>query len=108
MTDWAAEREDILRRFEEELRKVTGDGSRKRQAGEKPPWYEDGSHMGAVFSHLTKYFRGELVDPDSGCHPLVHASWRLLAVACRETGNIPGPVMCGHRIPNRDCAGCAV
>lgn len=87
--EWAAERADIIHRFTEELLKVTGDGSRKRQAGEKPPWYEDDSHMGAVFSHLTKWYRGEMVDADSGAHPLVHAAWRFLAIACQETGNTP-------------------
>lgn len=83
------EQEDVLARFMEELRKPTGDGAKKRSRNEKPPWYVDDSHMGAVFSHLTKYFRGELVDADSGCHPLVHAGWRLLAQACIETGNVP-------------------
>lgn len=85
----ADERADIIARFTAELTKVTGDGSRKRKAGTKPPWYEDDSHEGAVFSHLTKWKRGELVDPDSGCHPLVHAAWRLLAIALIETGNTP-------------------
>jgi hypothetical protein len=85
----ADERADIIARFTAELAKVTGDGSKKRQAGAKPPWYEDDSHEGAVFSHLTKWKRGELVDPDSGAHPNVHAAWRLLAIACRESGNIP-------------------
>jgi hypothetical protein len=87
--EWKLERQDILDRFTAELAKVTGDGSKKRQAGEKPPWYEDMSHEGAVFSHLTKWKRGEMVDPDSGAHPLVHAAWRLLAIACRESGNTP-------------------
>ena len=88
-TDWAKERADVLARFNEELAKATGDGSRKRQSGEKPPWYQDDAHEGAIFSHLTKWKRGELVDPDSGAHPLVHAAWRCLAIACRESGNIP-------------------
>ena len=87
--DLADEREDVLARFADELAKATGDGSRKRQAGTKPPWYEDDSHEAAVFSHLMKWKRGELVDPDSGAHPCVHAAWRLLAIACRETGNTP-------------------
>lgn len=86
---WAAERQDILDRFVEELAKVTGDGSKKRQSGAKPPWHQDHSHEGAVFSHITKWKRGELVDPDSGAHPLVHAAWRLLAIACQESGNVP-------------------
>lgn len=86
---WRAEREDVLTRFAEELAKATGDGSAKRQSGAKPPWYEDDSHEGAIFSHLTKWKRGELVDPDSGAHPLVHAAWRMLAIACRESGNVP-------------------
>jgi hypothetical protein len=88
-TDLADERADILARFTAELAKVTGDGSKKRAAGEKPPWYLDDSHEAAVFSHLMKWKRGEVVDPDSGCHPLVHAGWRLIAIALRETGNIP-------------------
>ncbi len=85
-----SEQEDVLARFMEELRKPTGDGAHKRSRNEKPPWYVDDSHMGAVFSHLTKYFRGETIDPDSGAHCLVHAGWRLLAIACVETGNVPG------------------
>lgn len=90
MTDWTKEREDVLARFTEELHKATGDGSVKRQAGEKPPWYNDPSHEGAIFSHLTKWKRGETEDKDSGAHPLVHAAWRCLAIACQESGNIPG------------------
>jgi hypothetical protein len=86
----ASEQDDVIARFTEELRKPTGDGGRKRAAAEKPPWYRDPSHEGAVFSHITKWKRGELVDPDSGAHPLVHAAWRLLAIACQETGNVPG------------------
>lgn len=89
MTDWAAERQDVLNRFTESLSKATGDGSKKRQAGSKPAWYVDGSHEAAVFSHLTKWKRGEMSDPDSGAHPLVHAAWRCLAIACQETGNVP-------------------
>ncbi|MCW2843338.1 MAG: hypothetical protein JWN22_1254 [Nocardioides sp.] len=80
---------DVLVRFLIELQRATSDGARKRQAGAKPPWYRDDSHEVAVFSHLTKWKRGELVDPDSGAHPLVHAAWRCLAIACRESGNIP-------------------
>lgn len=89
MGEWEQEREDVLARFEEELRKATGDGSKKRQHSGKPPWYDDDSHEAAIFSHITKWKRGELVDPDSGTHPLVHAAWRCLAIACREIGNVP-------------------
>jgi hypothetical protein len=85
----ADERIDLLDRFTTELAKATRDGSKKRRAGTKPPWYEDDSHEAAVFSHITKWKRGELVDADSGAHPLVHAAWRLLAIACRESGNTP-------------------
>ena len=82
--------EDVLARFMVELRKPTGDGAQKRSRNEKPPWYLDKTHEGALYSHLMKWKRGETVDPDSGAHPLVHAAWRLLAIACQETGNIPG------------------
>jgi len=88
---WLREREDVLERFVAELRKATGDGSKKRQSGLKPAWYNDNSHEGAIFSHLTKWKRGEKVDPDSGAHPLVHAAWRMMAIACRESGNYPNP-----------------
>jgi hypothetical protein len=83
------EQEDVLARFMEELRKPTGDGAQKRSRKEKPPWYEDDGHEAAIFSHIMKWKRGELVDSDSGAHPLVHAGWRCLAIACRETGNTP-------------------
>lgn len=89
---WARERQDVLDRFAEELSHATGDGSKKRQAGEKPPWYWDTSHEGAIFSHLTKWKRGEQVDPDSGAHPLVHAAWRCLAIACSENANNPAGI----------------
>lgn len=91
-TDWEAEREDVLTRFAHELRKATGDGSKKRQSGEKPPWYLDGSHEAALFSHLNKWKHGEKVDSDSGAHPLVHLAWRALAIACTESGNTPDPM----------------
>jgi len=87
--EWEAERDDVLDRFVDELAKATGDGSKKRQSGDKPPWYEDTSHEAAVFSHIMKWKKGELVDDSSSAHPLVHAAWRLLAIACQETGNVP-------------------
>ena len=85
----STEQGDLLARFMEELRKPIGDGAKKRKKGEKPPWYKDDSHMAAVFSHLMKRERGEMVDPDSGAHPYVHAACRLLMIACTESGNVP-------------------
>lgn len=88
-TDADLERFDLLCRFNTELAKATVDGSLKRQNGSKPPWYSDAAHEAAIFSHLAKWKRGELVDADSGGHPLVHVAWRALAIACTETGNHP-------------------
>lgn len=85
----ADERSDLLYRFTQELAKASGDGSKKRAAGTKPPWYEDPSHEAAIFSHLNKWKHGETIDPDSGTHPLVHLAWRALAIACQELGNVP-------------------
>lgn len=85
MTDWANERETVLRTFHDMLAAVTGDGSKKRQAGTKPPWWRDGSHEAAIFSHLNAWKHGQLKDKDSGVHPLVHAGWRCLAIAYQET-----------------------
>jgi hypothetical protein len=80
--------------FDGMLRKVTGDGAKKRQAGLKTPWWKDGSHEAAIFSHLNRWKHGELQDPDSGAHPLVHAAWRCLAIAYQQSyGKIdPTPV----------------
>lgn len=38
-----------------------------------------------MFSHLSHWKHGELVDPDSLAHPLVHLAWRALAIAWQET-----------------------
>ncbi len=83
--NWAKERELVLATFTTLLAKVTGDGSVKRQRGEKPPWWLDDSHEAAIFSHLSKWKHGELQDRDSKTHPLVHLAWRALAVAYQET-----------------------
>lgn len=82
--EWQLEREMVLRTFTQLLGAATGDGSKKRQAGEKPPWWRDDSHEAAIFSHLNKWKHGELKDKDSGAHPLVHAAWRCLAIAYQE------------------------
>lgn len=82
------EYDDLHARFLGELKKASGDGHVKRKAGSKPPWYED-SHEAQIFSHITKWKRGEKADADSGAHPLVHAAWRCLAIACIESGNVP-------------------
>lgn len=79
------EQDVVLRQFSRMLRKATADGGRKRQAGLKPPWWEDPSHEAAIFSHLSKWKKGERFDPDSGAHPLVHLAWRALAIAYQET-----------------------
>jgi hypothetical protein len=71
--------------FADMLAACTKDGGRKRKAGAKPPWYEDPSHEAAIFSHLNKWKHGEMVDRDSGAHPLVHLAWRALAIAWQET-----------------------
>ena len=83
------EQADLIFRFKQELWKPVMDGADKRSRSEKPPWYEDDSHEAAIFSHLTRWKKGELADPDSGAHPLVHAACRCLMIALSETGNVP-------------------
>lgn len=84
-----SEQDEIIETFAEMLRAVTADGGRKRQAGEKPSWKVDPGHEKGLFSHLYKWKAGELVDPDSGAHPLVHMAWRALAIAWQEVTGIP-------------------
>ena len=67
------------------LKHATADGARKRAAGLKPSWKVDPSHEAALYSHFARWKRGELADPDSGAHPLVHLAWRALALAHQET-----------------------
>lgn len=85
------EQETLLRVFGELLAGPTGDGKKKRRAGLKPPWWRDGTHEPAIFSHLNKWKHGEKVDPDSGVHPLVHLAWRALAIAYQETFGLVNP-----------------
>jgi len=75
----------VIDTFANMLDAVTKDGGRKRAARIKPPWWEDMSHEPAMFSHLNKWKHGEMVDKDSGAHPLVHLAWRALAIAYQET-----------------------
>jgi hypothetical protein len=84
MTYDPAEQQEIASIFAAMLAQATGDGGKKRATGEKPVWTRDPSHEAALFSHLNKWKHGELVDPDSGAHPLVHLAWRALAIAYQE------------------------
>ena len=83
------EQRELLQAFVEMLNEVSKDGGRKRAAGQKPSWKNDKSHEGAIFSHLTKWKKGELHDDHSGQHPLVHMAWRALAIAWQETHSDP-------------------
>lgn len=84
---------DVIRKvFGDMLDTCTADGGKKRERGEKPPWWikEGNHHEAAVFSHLMKWKRGERHDRDSGAHPCLHAAWRLIAIAYQETfGELP-------------------
>ncbi len=81
----SAETDHILHVFNVLLAGPTGDGKNKRDAGLKEHWSVDKTHWGAAERHLNRWYaEGEQIDPDSGCHPLVHAAWRLLAVAYQE------------------------
>ncbi len=58
----AAERANIAHRFGEMLSAAPGDGSKKRQAGTKPPWHSDRSHEAAMYRHLERWETGEKHD----------------------------------------------
>lgn len=79
------EAQEILDLFRDMLAVPTGDGASKRAKGTKPHWKVDPGHEAAIFSHLAKWKKGEMVDADSGAHPLVHLAWRALAQAWIET-----------------------
>lgn len=79
------EQNEIIGAFAELLAGPTGDGARKRAAGLKAHWKVDAGHYAAAARHWDRWLAGETVDPDSGCHPLVHTAWRCLAIAYQET-----------------------
>lgn len=86
------EQNEVIGTFVTLLEGPTGDGGAKRGAGLKPSWKIDQSHEGAFERHVARWREGELHDKDSGSHPLVHAAWRLLAIAYQElaaAGEIP-------------------
>ncbi len=87
------ERADLLSRFTAALEKPTYDGQAKRRRGEKPPWYNDDTHEAAMFRHIGRWKSGDKIDNDSGAHALVHVAWRALALALRETGDVPANAM---------------
>ena len=78
------EQAEVLDAFAALLGSASADGGRKRAAGQKVSWRVDLEHPAAIDSHLLKWRAGELVDGDSGAHPLVHCAWRALAVAWQE------------------------
>lgn len=91
------EQDIIIEEFVKLLRSATKDGGAKRARGEKPPWWKDGSHEAAMFSHLNKWKHDERVDKDSGAHPLVHLAWRALAIAYQEThGQVDPETRCSY------------
>lgn len=80
----AREQDQLLEVFRALLAEVTKDGGRKRERGEKPAWWQDSSHLPAIFSHLNKHFHGERKDKDSGVSPWLHLAWRALALGYIE------------------------
>ena len=74
----------ILTEFAKLLALPVSDGQRKRAKGTKPSWKVDQDHEPALWRHLGRWKAGELVDPDSGAHPLTHAAFRCLALAWQD------------------------
>ena len=74
--------EDIITELSELIRETLVDGQRKRSPSY---WKEDPGHLEAMHRHLVRYDRGELVDKDSGAHPLAHVGTRALMQAWLES-----------------------
>ncbi len=78
------EQDEIAAEFAALLRSATKDGAVKRAKGDKVSWKIDDTHAGHLYNHLRKWEAGDLVDKDSGAHPLVHLAWRALAIAWQD------------------------
>ena len=87
--DAGAEASQILTDFAKLLALPVSDGQRKRAKGTKPSWKVDPDHEAALWRHLGRWKAGEVIDPDSGAHPLTHAAFRCLALAWQETHDKP-------------------
>ena len=79
---------EIYREFIKLLVGPTEDGQIKRAARVKPHWKVDEGHEAALVRHWDRYWAGQREDPDSGCHPLIHAAWRCLAIAWQDTHEV--------------------
>lgn len=81
----SSEQNEILGTFLDMLKGPTGDGGAKRGRGDKVSWKIDAGHWSAAMRHIDRYSKDdETEDKDSGVHPLIHAAWRLLAVAWQD------------------------
>ncbi len=78
------EAQDTMRTLSSLMMPVVMDGARKRFAGTKVHWLRDYTHVSALYRHLRRWENGELVDKDSGAHPLIHVAVRALMQAGRE------------------------
>ena len=85
----STEQAEVTALFAEMLAACSKDGGKKLAAGEKVSWKIDQTHEAGLFSHLNKWKHGELIDPDSGAHPLTHLAWRALAIAWQESQAAP-------------------
>jgi len=73
--------EDIITELSALIRTTLEDGQRKRAPDY---WKQDPDHAEAMHRHLIRYDMGELVDEDSGAHPLSHVGVRALMQAYQE------------------------
>lgn len=77
--------EDIIKDLIPLIRETLVDGQRKRSP---TYWKEDPGHRQSMYRHLIRDQAGELVDEDSGAHPLQHAGVRALMQAWQETRGV--------------------
>lgn len=66
--------------FLEELSRVAAFGARKYADHNWLKGYAWSLNIGAAFRHLTRWVRGESIDPESGCSHLAHLAWHCMAL----------------------------
>jgi hypothetical protein len=79
-----SEQDQIIQALCDLMRPVLADGGRKRAEATKPHWTQD-EHLDPLHRHLHRYDMGELVDKDSGTHPMAHVMVRAGMIAWQET-----------------------
>jgi len=71
-----------------ELARVYGYGIEKYGDRNWEKGYRWGLALAAMIRHILRFWRGESIDPETGCHHLAHAAWHCFTLMTFEKRQI--------------------